>query len=122
VTSEALGQLFAPHGKVDSAEVIIDRDTGGQGFGFVEMGTDQEAQAAIAALNGQENDGRKLIVNEARPASPALAAAAGRPKPLLICACRVTSHGPPPSGVARFFVPGPPRWPGLRLPPPAPQA
>ena len=80
VTSEALGQLFAPHGKVDSAEVIIDRDTGrGKGFGFVEMGTDQEAQAAIAALNGQENDGRKLIVNEARPREPRAGDGGGRP-------------------------------------------
>jgi cold-inducible RNA-binding protein len=71
VSSEALGQLFAPHGKVDSAEVIMDRDTGrGKGFGFVEMSTDQEAQAAIAALNGQEHEGRKLNVNEARPREP----------------------------------------------------
>jgi len=71
VTSDGLGQLFAPHGKVDSAEVITDRTTGtGKGFGFVEMSTDQEAQAAIAALNGQEHDGRKLTVNEARPREP----------------------------------------------------
>lgn len=71
VTSEGLGQIFAPHGKVESAEVIIDRMTGrAKGFGFVEMGTDQEAQAAIAALNGQEVEGRALVVNEARPKEP----------------------------------------------------
>ena len=71
VTSDALRQLFTPHGKVDSAEVIMDRDTGqGKGFGFVEMSTDQEAQAAIAALNGQDNEGRKLTVNEAKPREP----------------------------------------------------
>jgi RNA recognition motif-containing protein len=53
---------------VESAQVIMDRDTGrSKGFGFVEMKTDQEAQAAIAALNGQDNGGRPLTVNEARP-------------------------------------------------------
>lgn len=68
VTGDALRQLFSAHGRVESADVITDRDTGrGKGFGFVEMGTDQEAQAAIAALNGQEHEGRKLTVNEARP-------------------------------------------------------
>ena len=80
VTSEALSQLFAAHGKVDSADVIMDRETGrGKGFGFVEMSTDHEAQAAIAALNGQENDGRKLIVNEARPREPRAGGGGGRP-------------------------------------------
>src|ERR1051326_3496426 len=63
-----LEQLFAAHGTVQSAEVISDRDTGrSKGFGFVEMGTDEEAQAAIAALNGQQHDGRALTVNEAKP-------------------------------------------------------
>src|ERR1700688_2335954 len=63
-----LQRLFEPHGTVESAQVIMDRDTGGsKGFGFVEMGSDQEAQAAIAALNGSEVDGRALTVNEARP-------------------------------------------------------
>jgi RNA recognition motif-containing protein len=53
---------------VQSAQVIADRDTGqSKGFGFVEMGSDQEAQAAIAALNGQQMNGRALTVNEARP-------------------------------------------------------
>jgi len=63
-----LQQLFEPHGTVVSAQVIMDRDTGrSKGFGFVEMGSDQEAQAAIAALNGHEIEGRALTVNEARP-------------------------------------------------------
>jgi RNA recognition motif-containing protein len=63
-----LQALFEPHGTVQSAQVIMDRDTGrSKGFGFVEMGSDQEAQAAITALNGQERDGRALVVNEARP-------------------------------------------------------
>jgi RNA recognition motif-containing protein len=67
-TDETLHQLFAAHGTVASAQVIMDRDTGrSKGFGFVEMSSDQEAQAAIAALNGQEVDGRDLTVNEARP-------------------------------------------------------
>jgi RNA recognition motif-containing protein len=68
VTDGALEQLFAPHGTVQSAQVIMDRDTGrSKGFGFVEMGSDQEAKAAIAAMNGKEVDGRALTVNEAKP-------------------------------------------------------
>jgi RNA recognition motif-containing protein len=60
--------MFTPHGSVQSAEVINDRDTGrSKGFGFVEMGSDQEAQAAIAALNGKDHGGRALTVNEAKP-------------------------------------------------------
>jgi RNA recognition motif-containing protein len=67
-TSSDLEQLFAAHGSVQSAEVISDRETGrSKGFGFVQMGTDEEAQAAIAALNGQTHDGRPLTVNEAKP-------------------------------------------------------
>ncbi len=67
-TDSTLQQLFEPHGTVESAQVIMDRDTGrSKGFGFVEMGGDQEAQAAIAALNGKEVEGRALTVNEARP-------------------------------------------------------
>jgi RNA recognition motif-containing protein len=67
-TGSDLEQLFAAHGTVQSAEVIADRDTGrSKGFGFVQMGSDQEAQAAIAALNGQQHDGRALTVNEAKP-------------------------------------------------------
>src|SRR5579884_638856 len=68
VTDSALEQLFAAHGTVQSAQVIMDRDTGrSKGFGFVEMGSDQEAQAAIAGMNGKEIEGRALTVNEARP-------------------------------------------------------
>jgi RNA recognition motif-containing protein len=68
VTDSDLMKLFEPHGTVESAQVIMDRDTGrSKGFGFVEMGSDQEAQAAIAALNGQDSGGRALTVNEARP-------------------------------------------------------
>jgi RNA recognition motif-containing protein len=68
VTDSALQQMFEAHGTVESAQVIMDRDTGrSKGFGFVEMKTDQEAQAAIAGLNGKEVDGRALTVNEARP-------------------------------------------------------
>src|SRR5881394_2755913 len=67
-TSSELEQLFGQHGNVQSAEVIQDRDTGrSKGFGFVQMGSDDEAKAAIAALNGQEQDGRALTVNEAKP-------------------------------------------------------
>ena len=68
VSSSDLEQMFAPFGTVQSAQVIMDRDTGrSKGFGFVEMGSDQEAQAAIQALNGQQMGGRALTVNEARP-------------------------------------------------------
>jgi RNA recognition motif-containing protein len=68
VDDGALTQLFEAYGTVQSAQVIMDRDTGrSKGFGFVEMGSDQEAQAAIAGLNGKEVEGRALTVNEARP-------------------------------------------------------
>ena len=68
VTDSTLEQMFAAHGTVESAQVIMNRDTGrSKGFGFVEMKTDQEAQAAIAGLNGKDMDGRALTVNEARP-------------------------------------------------------
>jgi RNA recognition motif-containing protein len=67
-TGSDLEQMFGQHGTVQSAEVIQDRDTGrSKGFGFVQMGSDGEAQAAIAALNGQQSDGRALTVNEAKP-------------------------------------------------------
>lgn len=68
ISDSTLQQLFSQHGTVQSAQVIIDRDTGrSKGFGFVEMGSDAEAQAAITALNGAEVEGRTLTVNEARP-------------------------------------------------------
>jgi RNA recognition motif-containing protein len=68
VTDSDLLKLFEAHGTVQSAQVIMDRDTGrSKGFGFVEMNSDQEAQAAIQALNGKEVDGRSLTVNEAKP-------------------------------------------------------
>ena len=68
VTSSDLEQMFAAHGSVQSAEVIQDRMTGrSKGFGFVEMASDDEAQAAITAMNGQEHTGRALTVNEAKP-------------------------------------------------------
>lgn len=67
-TGSDLEQLFSAHGTVQSAEVIADRDTGrSKGFGFVQMGSDNEAQTAIAALNGKDHDGRALTVNEAKP-------------------------------------------------------
>ncbi len=63
-----LQQLFSQHGGVVSASVMTDRDSGrSKGFGFVEMSSDAEAQAAIQALNGYSADGRALVVNEARP-------------------------------------------------------
>jgi len=63
-----LQQLFEAHGTVESAQVVTDRSTGrSKGFGFVEMSSDEEAQAAMAALDGQESGGRALKVNEAKP-------------------------------------------------------
>jgi RNA recognition motif-containing protein len=68
VGKSELEQMFTAHGTVVSAQVITDRETGrSKGFGFVEMGSDQEAQAAIGALGGKSLDGRSLTVNEARP-------------------------------------------------------
>jgi RNA recognition motif-containing protein len=68
VDSSALEQLFSAHGTVQSAQVISDRETGrSKGFGFVEMANDAEADAAIAALNGTEQDGRTIDVNVAKP-------------------------------------------------------
>ncbi len=66
-----LADLFTPHGQVESARIITDKFTGqSRGFGFVEMSNDDEAKAAIEALNGMELEGRTLTVNEARPQSP----------------------------------------------------
>jgi cold-inducible RNA-binding protein len=67
MTDSDLQNLFAPHGAVQAAQIIVDRDTGrSKGFGFVEMSSGEQAQAAIAALNGQEINGRALTVNEGR--------------------------------------------------------
>ena len=71
VSSSDLEALLSPHGTVQSAEVIMDRSTGqSKGFGFVEMDSDAEAQAAISALDGQDHGGRALKVNEAKPREP----------------------------------------------------
>jgi RNA recognition motif-containing protein len=68
VRDDTLQQRFAEFGTVKSAQVMMDRDSGrSKGFGFVEMGSDAEAQAAIRGLHGQSIDGRDLVVNEARP-------------------------------------------------------
>ena len=68
INDAELAELFSAHGTVASAQVIIDRATGrSKGFGFVEMSADGEAQAAIEALNGTQNGGRTLTVNEAKP-------------------------------------------------------
>lgn len=68
MTDGDLQRVFGDHGSVQSAQVIMDRDTGrSKGFGFVEMGSEQEAQEAVQALNGKDFNGRALTVNEARP-------------------------------------------------------
>ena len=68
---EDLQRAFSAHGSVTSAKVMMERDTGrSKGFGFVEMGSDAEAQAAIGGMNGQPLNGRSLVVNEARPMEP----------------------------------------------------
>src|SRR6201988_72667 len=68
VRDESLQEAFGQFGTVTSAKVMMDRETGrSKGFGFVEMGTDAEAQSAINGMNGQALDGRALVVNEARP-------------------------------------------------------
>ena len=70
VTGSQLQEIFSPHGAIQSAEIIADRETGqSKGFGFVQMGSDDEAKTAISALNGKEIGGRALTVNEAKPRS-----------------------------------------------------
>lgn len=70
-TDEALAQTFAQCGTVESARIITDRDTGrSKGFGFVEMSSDEEAQAAISKFDGQQYEGRSITVNEAKPQAP----------------------------------------------------
>ncbi len=79
VTDSELQQMFEVHGSVTSAQVIMDRDTGrSKGFGFVEIGSDAEAQTAITALNGQQMGGRPLTVNEARPKEGGAGGGGGR--------------------------------------------
>ncbi len=71
VTNDKLSEMFASYGTVASANVITHRDTGrSKGFGFVEFDNDGEADAAVAGLNNSEIDGRKIVVNEARPMEP----------------------------------------------------
>ena len=71
VTEERLQQHFAQHGSVVSARIIADKFTGrSKGFGFVEMGSDEEAERAISALNGSDFEGRNIVVSEARPQAP----------------------------------------------------
>ncbi|MBD0306277.1 MAG: RNA-binding protein [Nitrospiraceae bacterium] len=78
-TEQQLSDLFAPHGSVQSARVITDKFTGqSRGFGFVEMGSEDEAKKAIAALNGTQMDGRTLTVNEAKPQEPRSGGGGGR--------------------------------------------
>jgi cold-inducible RNA-binding protein len=68
VTDSQLQQLFAGHGTVESAKVVMDRDSDrSRGFGFVEMSTQDEAEKAIAALNGTQHEGRSLTVNLSKP-------------------------------------------------------
>src|SRR5258708_32169997 len=106
VSDSDLEEMFGAHGTVESAQVIMDRDTGrSKGFGFVEMGSDQEAQAAITALNGKEVEGRSLTVNEARPRPQGSGGNRG-------------GGGPPPPGGLCGGGGGPP--PPPRPPPPPP--
>ena len=71
MTEDDLRELFGEYGSVGDANVIIDRDTGrSKGFGLVEMANDTEAHAVITAIDGQDNGGRELRVNEARPREP----------------------------------------------------
>ena len=71
MTESDLWSLFEPHGNIESATVATDRDTGrSRGFGFVSMSNDEEAEKAMAALNGKDCEGRALVVNEARPQTP----------------------------------------------------
>ena len=71
VTSDLLQEMFEHYGRVRTAQVLIDRETNrSRGFGFVEMEDDAEADAAIEALDGNDHDGRRLTVNEARPREP----------------------------------------------------
>ena len=71
MTDSDLWSLFEPHGNIESATIATDRETGrSRGFGFVAMSNDEEAEKAMAALNGKDCEGRALVVNEARPQTP----------------------------------------------------
>ena len=79
VTSEDLQEHFGAAGAVESANVVYDRETGrSRGFGFVEMADEEAANAAIAQFNGQEYDGRNMVVNEARPREDSRGGGGGR--------------------------------------------
>jgi len=79
VTSADLEQMFGEHGTVESVQVITDRSTGrSKGFGFVEMSTDEEAEAAMSALDGKDHGGRALKVNEAKPRTESRGGGGGR--------------------------------------------
>jgi len=81
MTDAELQQVFSAHGSVERAEVVMDRDTGrSRGFGFVEMSNDNEAAAAIDALNGSDVNGRALTVNEARPKMDSRGGGGGGPR------------------------------------------
>ncbi|MGZ3649508.1 MAG: RNA recognition motif domain-containing protein [Bdellovibrionota bacterium] len=78
-TDSSLGEAFAQCGTVDSAKVIMDRETGrSKGFGFVEMSSDSEATAAIGKMNGADWEGRPMTVNEAKPMAPREGGGGGR--------------------------------------------
>lgn len=80
VTEDRLQELFSQHGSVVSARVITDKFSGrSKGFGFVEMGSDEEAEKVTAALNGTEFEGRTIVVSEARPQQPRSQSGGGRP-------------------------------------------
>jgi RNA recognition motif-containing protein len=81
VDESDLEALFTPFGTVQSAQIIVDRDTNrSKGFGFVEMDTDAQAQAAIQGLNGRDHDGRSLTVNEAKPREARPGGGSGGPR------------------------------------------
>ncbi|HEX7958537.1 MAG TPA: RNA-binding protein [Terriglobales bacterium] len=81
MTEPELRSLFEPYGTVESATLVTDRDTGrSRGFAFVEMSNDDEAEKAMAALNGRESGGRALTVNEARPQTQRTGFGGGRGK------------------------------------------
>ena len=113
VNESDLEALFSQFGTVQSAQIIVDRDTNrSKGFGFVEMDTDAQAQAAIQGLNGREHDGRNLTVNEAKPREPRAAAAVAvrrrwrrrrrlrwRRRQSLLKTLRTTGYRPPACGL-----------------------